>query len=255
MQLTTLFDNMIALATAKNTVSTKTLHNHIKKLITDHTGRKPVPVGNANKKTGTISTYAPVGDTCPSSCPFLNNGCYAQGGNVNIHQNNSTDDSTMRVISVAHALVLGIHNQLPVRLHVSGDFYLNDEVDLAYLEGIATVFFYFSENWLPAKRYLARRQVWTYTHARSDEDYSLIDDMIGDNVTVIRSDRAIAGGAIVKNFDRLGEVSFPEGTKPFKCPAQLSGGKVTCAECRACIEPKDRVIVFTPHGAFQSKFE
>ena len=40
-----------------------------------------------NKKTGIVSaTYAPI-FTCPTTCPFLNSGCYAQSGPTALHLN------------------------------------------------------------------------------------------------------------------------------------------------------------------------
>ena len=40
-----------------------------------------------NVKVGNVSvTYAPIKATCPASCPLRDSGCYAQGGNVAIHE-------------------------------------------------------------------------------------------------------------------------------------------------------------------------
>ena len=40
---------------------------------------------SANKKNGIVSaTYAPI-STCPTSCPFMNAGCYAQSGPTALH--------------------------------------------------------------------------------------------------------------------------------------------------------------------------
>ena len=233
----------------------RTVHNKIRKMITETTGHKPVPVGTKNIKTQTVGTYAPVGATCPSSCPFLGHGCYAQAGHVNIHQNHSTSDSEMRAISVAHAVALGVHTDSPTRLHVSGDFYLGDKVDLLYLEGITTALFYFYENWAAARDYLDQGNIWTYTHAPSYDDYSTIDDMIGDFVTVIWSDKAVAGGAVVHPHDKMDTLAHEAGAKPFKCPAQTSGHKVSCKDCKACINPQDRLIVFDPHGPQEGKLK
>lgn len=38
-----------------------------------------------NKKTGEIPVVTSSSSTCPDSCPFKNNGCYAKGGPLRMH--------------------------------------------------------------------------------------------------------------------------------------------------------------------------
>lgn len=67
---------------------------------------------NAKLGPGWGCTYRPVGLTCPSTCPLLGAGCYAESGRVAIHSRRSTDH-------VAH---LGHLDGVPrVRWEVSGD--------------------------------------------------------------------------------------------------------------------------------------
>ena len=41
--------------------------------------------GKENRKTGSIPTAYVARESCPSSCPLLGNGCYAQTGNIGLH--------------------------------------------------------------------------------------------------------------------------------------------------------------------------
>ena len=41
--------------------------------------------GRENRKTGQIPTAYVARESCPSSCPLLGNGCYAETGNIGLH--------------------------------------------------------------------------------------------------------------------------------------------------------------------------
>jgi len=41
--------------------------------------------GKENRKTGPIPTAYVARESCPSSCPLLGNGCYAETGNIGLH--------------------------------------------------------------------------------------------------------------------------------------------------------------------------
>jgi hypothetical protein len=41
--------------------------------------------GKENRKTGQIPTAYAARQTCPSSCPLLGKGCYAETGNIGLH--------------------------------------------------------------------------------------------------------------------------------------------------------------------------
>jgi hypothetical protein len=41
--------------------------------------------GKENRKTGQIPTAYVAKESCPSSCPLLGNGCYAETGNIGLH--------------------------------------------------------------------------------------------------------------------------------------------------------------------------
>jgi len=41
--------------------------------------------GRENRKTGQIPSAYVARESCPSSCPLLGNGCYAETGNIGLH--------------------------------------------------------------------------------------------------------------------------------------------------------------------------
>ena len=54
------------------------------------------PVGANNGKTGLPGTYNRVGQSCPGDCPWFDNGCYAQKGNVALAQRVQTAVERLR---------------------------------------------------------------------------------------------------------------------------------------------------------------
>lgn len=44
-----------------------------------------ITLKSGNKKTGKIAVTTSSSSTCPKSCPFKGNGCYAEGGPLRIH--------------------------------------------------------------------------------------------------------------------------------------------------------------------------
>lgn len=94
--------------------------------------------GNAKIGSNAASLSRPVGDTCPSSCTMLGNGCYAETTeklrpNVrgSTMANLVSDRNRLRAF-LLHAAMAG----KDVRFHVSGDFMKSGKLDLAYLSDL-----------------------------------------------------------------------------------------------------------------------
>lgn len=103
-----------------------------------------------NRKLGyaVAATYRKVVNTCPTDCSFLDNGCYAQKGYVNIWSKKSKDNNDKL-------------SNLPldcklVRLNVSGDFLKFDgsKIDQEMIDEIRE--FALSRP---------KTKIWGYTHA------------------------------------------------------------------------------------------
>jgi len=97
-------------------------------------------VANGNDKLGKgcLVVSRPVGDTCPNSCAFLGNGCYAEQTEKmypNVRpagmQNVITERGRIR------AMILDAKRQgKSIRWHERGDWFLNGELDTNYVENV-----------------------------------------------------------------------------------------------------------------------
>lgn len=197
-----------------------------------------VPVGDGDEKTASPGTYRPVGDSCPASCSYLGNGCYAQGGHVNLHQMRAAVDRIAAVNGAAIAMVWARQTDRVARLHVSGDF--GQTVDLAYIDALCAVADAVNAH---SGAPLGSTVAWTYTHHVPGP---WVARLAAHGVHVRASDRAEHNGVIVARFADVPALRRTTGARIAKCPAQLR--KTTCADCRLCWERKDLVIAFDPHG-------
>ena len=189
-----------------------------------------------------FATYRPVGPSCDPNCALLDFGCYAQQGNVNIHQKRAHVD-TFNPLAWALALPA---NAL-IRWNVSGDVVGPDG---------------------PAYRAAIRRahelrpdlQGWSYTHSWKAPEVALWSSTLPDNVRIVASldnpddeTEARAMGwrtvcYVVPTADGKGftdaEAREVRRAGSLACPAQRVA--VGCADCRACA--RDGTITFAVHG-------
>lgn len=238
---------------ANQHLSVRTIVDRCRKKVTDPEYINPV--GNRNKKTGCFGTYRPVDDTCPDTCPFLNNGCYAQGGNVNLHQMRASSDLRNSLNSAALALSLGAVKGEIVRLHVSGDFIVRNggekEVDTDYIFGLVEIC-----EALDAAGFDGTFG-YTYTHIPKDkfEPYAAV---LSGYISVMFSDHFGAGGAIVWPHNDRDSVREKTDAKVYMCPNQRTDGRVKCIDCGLCFddpEGNNRLVLFDPHGASAKRIE
>lgn len=182
------------------------------------------------------ATYRPVGRTCPSSCPLLNNGCYAQKGPVNIWQGKSKEinDELDKVLEGDCSVI---------RHHVSGDLFIENRLDTEYLD---TVIGWHRRN--------PERQGYLYTHRIGDLiDAGYRESDLPDNLTVMASaddegvvEEARAAGYRYTRIAESEEQAL-EGRKANEvvCPnllAKSRGNSVTCDQCRICVDGSADVV-------------
>ena len=187
------------------------------------------------------ATYRAVGETCPLRCGFHpdhpvatveGKRCYAKNGNVGIHQGRAGADDTDG--DVIYRWVQGLAPGVGVRLHVSGDMYLNGEFDAAYFTRLCEAF-------------EARPDVrgWTYTHAPLVE-FLAMQAQAPANLAVNWSCDSLAEAqqALADGVVGLTAV-VPLGSTRAKgvtiCPEQTSG--IPCADCKLCWNPDHKTIV------------
>jgi len=96
---------------------------------------------NGNDKLGKencLVVSRPVGDTCPSTCAFLGNGCYAEnlekiypGVRPAGMQNLITERGRIRSM-----MIMAESKGKAIRWHERGDFFINGELDNEYVDNI-----------------------------------------------------------------------------------------------------------------------
>ena len=193
-----------------------------------------------------FAVYRAVGATCPADCALLDAGCYAQGGNVAIHQKRANGRS---FDPVAWSRTLPVGSL--VRWNVSGDVVGEDGA--VYRAAIK-------------RAHESRPDLvgWLYTHAWADEDVAAWARTLPSNVTAVASldnpadvprARALGFSTVAYVVTTSNGKSFSDaeartardvrGLRPLPCPSQRV--ETGCADCMACTRPG--VIVFAAHGS------
>jgi hypothetical protein len=116
--------------------------------------------GNDKLGKGCVVVSRPVGDTCPSSCVYLNNGCYAEQSEKqypNVRpagfHNIITEKNRIR------AMILDARKRgKSIRWHERGDWFLNGQLDHDYLTNVKDA----CESILADG--LDLPEMWFYTH-------------------------------------------------------------------------------------------
>lgn len=97
-------------------------------------------VANGNDKLGKncLVVSRPVGDTCPPSCVFLNNGCYAEA--TERQYKNARTAGFVNMVTEKNrirAMILdAIKKDKSIRFMERGDWYKNGELDVEFVENV-----------------------------------------------------------------------------------------------------------------------
>lgn len=201
-----------------------------------------------NRKTGRVSATYVSQASCPKTCAFRNNGCYAEMGMVGIHSrrlNKSTESNIMSIAKEEAGLIKKASGKYNLRLHVVGD--ADSDVCAYILSDAADV--YMEKN---------KKKVWTYTHNRTTKRESW------GNISVLRSCETVrqaetanqagfAAAMVVADFKKNTAYPIGRGLVGIPCPAQTKEN-VTCESCQLCmnadrLQKNKRVILFSAHGS------
>jgi hypothetical protein len=207
-----------------------------------------------SQKVGDVSvTYAPV-QSCPSTCRFLNNGCYAQNGHCGFTfrrlSNALKSKARVRPSEIAKAeakAITGLSGARHLRLHVSGDCKTPEAAEI--LSNAA-------DNYIKKHN----KRVWTYTHS-----WDVIPRHKWGNISVIAScetfdevKKATKSGYATcltryKPFDK----SFMwNGYKMIPCLEQTRG--INCDKCMLCMKDEmllrnKSIVCLFSHGSQKNK--
>jgi hypothetical protein len=193
---------------------------------------KVTPNGNNAKiGPGVGTTYRPVGITCPTSCPLLGNGCYAQRGRVAIQAQRSANDDGDLMRLAGNTLV---------RHLVSGDWLRSDSRGRKVLDRVfvrAVIALHRKCPWLTG---------WGYTHAREEFSRAKINPAdLPKNLHILAScetlEQKAGHNAAGWRTARVIAERDAKTADEFLCPvdAQKREGvppadRTNCARCRAC---------------------
>lgn len=208
---------------------------------------------SSNVKTGPIPVSSSARATCPTSCPFLGNGCYGENHGLNFHWDKVSNGSRgvsaaefFRLIAALLPTTLWRHNQVGDLPHKFG------RISRRFLKGLVA-----------ANR---GRRGYTYSH----HDLSL-----GENLSLLRmanrqgftvnastetesaADSAIASGlpAVLTVASTEQRIAWKTagGNQVVTCPAQRVDD-LTCKACELCHKRPPRLIIaFVAHGSGKNK--
>jgi hypothetical protein len=208
---------------------------------------------STNAKLGPVSATYASQSSCPRSCPWFGNGCYAERGLVGYQTrrlNRSALRGALRIAEAEARAIDTLTGDRLLRLHVVGDA----RTDAAARELGAAADRYSRRGNAPRRG----KKVWTYTHAWR----SVTRESWGDAVSVLASVETVrdartpmaagyAAAVVVAAFEREGAYRI-DGVTVVPCPQQTRG--VTCRDCGLCrdderLRAAGLVIAFQAHGS------
>lgn len=240
-----------------------------------------------NRKTGPIYVTSSAQQSCPNGennsyrCPFLNAGCYAEGGpqgvttkRMNTTAGQAQADSLEIAKAEAAALdklagYLNTYQGGPskmLRLHIVGDAVTTESAKI--LAEACQPFYRRSDriDTLPGDGGAGVSKVWAYTHGWRNVPRSAWGDVsiLASCETLEDLEQAHARGyacaAVVPDYDNahLGArwKAYPKenGFIILPCPNEARPEKPTCDKCGLCLREdmlrsKKMVIAFATHGS------
>ena len=207
------------------------------------------------KKSGNIKTgFMPVTYnsrlSCPDSCIFKNNGCYADNYHTRLNWDKVTSGERGGTFKELLNNIKALKPGTIWRAGIAGDIPSNNKgvISRTYIKGI-------TEANQGLKGY-------TYTHNRLDigENISLLKtaNKQGFTVNISTETEAAADNAVLNNLPAVIVVKSTEKrrswltknkNKILVCPAQDETKNVNCIDCGLCQNrPKNLIIAFLAHG-------
>ncbi len=206
-----------------------------------------------NAKTGPIPVSTSSGKTCPSTCPLLNNGCYAQNGPLNWHWGKVTAGirglgwkQFLKAIASLPAGQVWRHNQAG---DLPGIHTKIDAVKLAQLVDANKGKRGFTFTHKPVIGNASNAKAVKQANAKG-----FTVNLSANSMTEADALLALKIAPVVVVVDQNApRVSYtPAGNKVVVCPAQQRDD-VTCASCKLCSVQQRAVIGFRAHGTSKNK--
>ncbi len=230
---------------------------------------KIIPGGNEKLGKSVFVVSRPVGDTCPSDCHFLGNGCYAEFTEKRfpVARKSAHENLRGKATEIRAMIVEALAKNKPIRIHERGDFVRpgsqtaenpQGEVDGNYLRAWVLALQTFQGQALP--------DIWAYTHlydskllqlaklgvhlyasVNSDSDYQRAKLAGFTLFAFVTEHKKAKGGS--KNFTPRLDIVYGDDAynRTLVCPEQRLGrDKITCDTCKWCTKGKGN-IAFLNH--------
>jgi len=208
---------------------------------------------SSNVKTGAISQTYSTSNTCPTRCPFKNNGCYAKSGHVRIHWNHADKGEGKNVCKVNELknLLETVPCTKVIRHNVAGDIAKEgtSDIDEKLVKSLINAFkghiVYAYTHCTPNKRNI--------TIAKEARKCNFIINFSCETKEAVEKCRANDVPAVLtvstmsKATRRINNVTYAQ------CPATLHEN-IQCVNCGKCWKgDRKSVVVFPVHGAGKGK--
>ena len=219
---------------------------------------------SANSKVGPLPVSTTSINTCPESCPLMNNGCYAESGPLALHWSkvrakgkDEKGKDAARGITFPEFLsrIRALPRRALWRHAQAGDTPIDHIIPLARAAKHTRPIWYTHNHTIPGKA----REVFHLSRTLRD-DYG-----IALNISASSPREA----ALIKTLHpRVPVVTVAPsqspktwtdqetGTRFVTCPAEAisSPSPITCARCQLCADPaRSYVIAFPAHGTSKKK--
>ncbi len=207
-----------------------------------------------NVKVGKMAVTTSTATTCPTSCPFKSNGCYADSGPLKLHWDKVTREERGDDWSTFIDKIKDLPTGSKWRHNQAGDL----PGDMEKLD---------DEKCIQLAKANKGKRGFTYTH------YDVLDNFqnaitvnimnhLGFTVNVSANnlehadklcDLDIAPVATVLPIEQTTNTVTPKGRKVVVCPATYKDD-VSCASCMLCEKwDRDVVVGFPAHGTSKKK--
>ena len=207
---------------------------------------------SSNQKVGTMPVTVSSKATCPTTCPLLDNGCYASAGfHTNLHWNKVTSGERGASLDSLCDDIRALKPDTIWRHNVSGDLAGADNA----IDG-------------PALYKLADantgRRGFTYTHyplsVGDNAAYIAGANRIGFTVNVstntVREALQVQRDTALPVVTIVGPEYWANGNRVdnvVRCPAE-SSDTITCKTCKLCsVSSRKDIVAFTVHGTASKK--
>lgn len=201
---------------------------------------------SANAKTGPIPVSTSSADTCPPSCPFKSQGCYAKSGPLALHWAKITSGNRGLAWSEFCQAIADLPDAQLWRHNQAGDLPGAGE----HIDAIALA---------QLTKANQGRRGYTYTHKHATEgNREAIRSANARGFTVNLSANTLAHAdeladtkcgpvVVVLPSGQTTNTTTPAGRKVVICPATVRDN-VTCASCGLCQRQRSAIVGFPAHG-------